>query len=102
MYRVACRGSHAVYYMTPKGKETKERYQWELRSQYRGEPIQGDITITIVLYFGDRRTHDWDNFHKITMDACNGILWTDDSQIIEAHVTKEYDPENPRTEIYVL
>lgn len=32
---------------------------------------------------------DWDNTAKLT-DACNGIVWRDDSQIVAAHVWKYY------------
>jgi Holliday junction resolvase RusA-like endonuclease len=35
---------------------------------------------------------DADNlFHKLT-DAMNGVLWTDDSVIVEVHLTKDYSP----------
>lgn len=32
---------------------------------------------------------DADNFAKM-LDACNLIVWTDDSQIVDLHVTKQY------------
>lgn len=47
------------------------------------------------------RKSDWDNFHKLSMDALTGIVWADDSQIVEANVRKEYDPKKPRIEIVV-
>ena len=88
--------------MTAAGKTAKEAYQYELKSQWKREPLTGDIIINVVMYFSDHRKRDWDNYHKLTMDACNGIVWEDDSQIVEAHVFKEHDADNPRTEIYVL
>jgi Holliday junction resolvase RusA-like endonuclease len=88
--------------MSKKGKERKEDYKWQLKSQYKGEPIAGDIIVNIILYFDNKRVHDWDNYHKASMDACSGIVWEDDVQIQEAHVFKEYDKDNPRIEIYVL
>ena len=33
---------------------------------------------------------DWDNVAKSICDAMNGIIYVDDTQIIEAHVTKQY------------
>jgi len=35
------------------------------------------------------------------MDALTGIVWEDDSQIVEALVKKRYDKENPRIEIVI-
>jgi Holliday junction resolvase RusA-like endonuclease len=43
------------------------------------------------------RPCDWDNLSKLTTDALNGLAWEDDSQILEAHVIKGMDRENPRT-----
>jgi Holliday junction resolvase RusA-like endonuclease len=33
---------------------------------------------------------DWDNVAKAITDALNGIVYVDDCQIVEAHVTKRY------------
>ena len=33
---------------------------------------------------------DWDNVAKSICDAMNGIVYGDDTQIVEAHVTKQY------------
>ncbi|WP_026678196.1 RusA family crossover junction endodeoxyribonuclease [Fictibacillus gelatini] len=43
---------------------------------------------------------DADNFVKAIKDACNQILWKDDSQIVDLHVSKFYS-EKPRIEIMV-
>jgi len=42
---------------------------------------------------------DWDNFGKI-LDACNLVVWVDDSQIVEGRVQKFYS-DQPRMEIRV-
>lgn len=36
---------------------------------------------------------DADNIAKIVCDALNGIVWVDDSQVSELHVTKRYGTE---------
>lgn len=36
---------------------------------------------------------DWDNVAKAITDACNGIVYVDDCQIVDAHVTKRYSDE---------
>jgi Holliday junction resolvase RusA-like endonuclease len=33
---------------------------------------------------------DWDNVAKSICDAMNGVVYGDDTQIVEAHVTKQY------------
>jgi len=96
IYRHACRGSFPTVYMSKRGKERKVEYKWEAKAQWKGKPLQGDVKIEVDLYFGTKRIVDWDNFHKLSMDALTGIVWEDDSQIIEATVRKYYRKANPR------
>lgn len=39
---------------------------------------------------------DFDNLTKWACDLANGVIWTDDSQIVEAHIVEQYS-ENPCT-----
>lgn len=96
------RSAGKIRYMTKTAKARKEQYQWEAKSQWEGEPLEGDICVNILLYFGNKRRNDWDNAHKLSMDSLEGICYNDDSQITEAHVFKLYDKENPRIEISLL
>ena len=43
---------------------------------------------------------DWDNIVKGVQDACNGIVFVDDKQIINSAMTKRY-AENARVEVRV-
>ncbi len=52
----------------------KEQYYWEASAQWKGKPLEGDAEIDIALYFGTKRKTDWDNFHKLSMDALTGIV----------------------------
>lgn len=88
-------------YMTTKAKNLKESYQWEAKSQWKDEPLECDLFVDIVLYFKDKRRRDWDNWHKISQDSLEGIVYKDDSQIQEAHVIKAIDKNNPRIEICI-
>ena len=90
------------HYMIKKARDLKEDYQWQAKQQYKGKILTEELAVNIILYFKDNRVRDWDNWHKISMDALSGIVWQDDKQIIEAHVFKEYDPENPRIEVVVV
>jgi crossover junction endodeoxyribonuclease RusA len=80
--------------LSAKGRENKEAMAWEARQQYRGQPISAPISVTVELRWPTRRNHDLDNI-KSLLDAMTGILWDDDGQIEELHITKCYDKANP-------
>jgi Holliday junction resolvase RusA-like endonuclease len=54
--------------MTAEGKTLKEQYQWEAKSQWEGQPLEGEIEVSITLYFGTKRRADLDNFNKLSLD----------------------------------
>jgi len=83
-------------YMTKNGQETKTSYQKQASAQWREKPIEHDhIELVINLFFNDKRRRDWDNYHKISGDALNGIVYKDDCQIHKATVTKNYTSGEP-------
>lgn len=88
--------------LSPKARALKEDYGWQAKQQYKGIPIGNELELYIKIYFGTKRKYDWDNFHKLSMDALTGIVWEDDSQIRKATVEKLYDKENPRIEIELI
>lgn len=102
IYKMTCRGKFASMYMSAQGKAIKTDYAWQAKQQFRKKLITGDIEIIIALYFGTKRKCDWDNFHKLSMDALTGIVWKDDEQIQRATVEKYYDKSNPRIEINIF
>ena len=101
IYAYHCKFGFPQGYMNKAGKDLKTDYQWQVKSQYHGKPIKGDIKMKVYLYFGTKRKCDIDNFNKILYDALTGILWEDDSQIQEVLTRKFYDKENPRIELLV-
>lgn len=102
VYKMTCRGRFATMYMDQMGKALKEDYKWQVKSQFKKKPLKGSLEIWIILYFGTKRRCDWDNFHKLSMDALTGMVWEDDEQILEAHVSKRYDKGKPRIEIEII
>lgn len=99
VYKITARGKFATMYMSAEGKTLKEDYGWQIKSQYKGKPKTGDIDVRIELFFGDKRVRDIDNYNKLILDACTGILWVDDSQIQSLLVIKNYSKSNPRAEL---
>lgn len=82
-----------------KYRDIKEAIAWEIRSGWKGEPLTEDVALNVIIFFGNNRANDIDNYLKIILDAAEGILFENDSQITELHVFKEYDKENPRVEL---
>ncbi len=99
IYKTICRGNFPSTYMSPQGKALKESYQGQIKLQYKGKPLKGDIDLRVELFFGDNRKRDIDNFNKILLDAFTGILWEDDSQIQSLLIVKNKDIKNPRIEL---
>ena len=48
-----------------------------------------------------RRFGDFDNLAKAVCDALNGVVFTDDSQIVRCVVEKITDGLNPRVEVEI-
>jgi crossover junction endodeoxyribonuclease RusA len=88
-----------IMYMSKEGKELKESYRDQAHIQWHRSLITDPVTIEIYLYFKDKRRRDIDNWHKILLDSLTGVIWDDDSQIIEMTVKKFIDPVNPRIEV---
>lgn len=61
----------------------------------------GDLCITLRFYRNTKIRADYDNLAKAVTDALNGMAYRDDSQIVEAHIFKGYDEDNPRVEIEI-
>ena len=89
-------------FLTSDGRDTKLDYQWQAKMQWKNPVILDEIELNIRLFFPDGRRRDWDNWHKISMDSLNGIVWKDDKQIYKATVEKFIDKRNPRIEIDVI
>lgn len=81
-------------------RQAKDAIGWEARAQYRGDPLQGPLAVTLDLHWPNRRKHDVDNI-KVLLDALSDILWNDDGQIVDLHTRKHFDKANPRVEMSV-
>ena len=89
--------------LSKKYRDTKKALQqemWALNSP--NKPEEGDVSVNIIFYFGNKRANDIDNCIKILLDAAEGILFLNDSQVTSLQVFKEYDKEDPRIEISVV
>ncbi|UQB00003.1 RusA family crossover junction endodeoxyribonuclease [Pediococcus pentosaceus] len=90
-----------------------------IKERYSTEPLQGALHVQIKFYRSVQKSvskverhrrllgvhrptmkPDIDNLFKAVTDACTGIVWKDDNQIVSTKSDKFYS-EEPRVEIYV-
>lgn len=62
--------------------------------------LRGDVALTMVVYFPNRRRRDLSNTLKVVEDALKGIAYGDDSQVADIHLRRRYDAANPRAEVW--
>ena len=91
----------------------------EYRHQYQGKPLEGPVYVKLDVFRKiqksiskqervKRLSHvhrplvkpDVDNYFKSVTDACTGLIWHDDAQVV-SETTNKYYSENPRIEIEV-
>lgn len=104
---------------TPQKTKTFEQTVAEAAKKAMGasEPLEGPLALSVRIYrvipkswskqkIKDAERNeirpiskpDIDNYIKAVMDACNGVLWVDDSQVVELHSHKAYS-KYPHVEI---
>lgn len=64
-------------------------------------PDRSRFAVELVVYEPDARRRDLDNQAKTVLDAMNGVVWADDSQIDALTVVRRLDRERPRVEVLV-
>jgi Holliday junction resolvase RusA-like endonuclease len=100
-------------------KLVKEQYRWQIKSQFRNEPLTTPIALDIIFHMPipkgtssikkkaminnvihHMKKPDCDNLIKFCGDTLNGIVFKDDAQICEIRAKKVYS-ENPGTTISI-
>lgn len=89
-------------YITTKGRVYKEAVENALVDGMVGKEIlKENIKVTMDFYINNQRKNDIDNFVKPMLDFMGEIVFVDDRQVVDLHVRKFYDKENPRVIITV-
>ena len=82
--------------------EAKEAVRVALRETIAGvQPTKDPYAVICRFYTRNRSKRDLDNLGKLVLDALNGIVWMDDSQVWQLYLRREVDRLNPRTEIEI-
>jgi hypothetical protein len=63
-------------------------------------PLTGEVAVTVHIY-RPRKTGDLDNRLKALLDSLTGCIWRDDKQVVEMHVYRRDDRDNPRAVVTV-
>lgn len=77
--------------------DTHHSFGWQARASWEGPPLTGPLAVEWMVVWpkGSRRGNtDLDNLVpalKAIQDSCNGIVWTDDSQIVDARYQQTKD-----------
>lgn len=91
-----------------KNPEWRTAVELFARESYKGQPLTGPLRLTVTFVVQRPKSHSGKNgllpkapafpitrpdatkLLRSTEDALTGILWIDDAQIVEQHVTKTY------------
>ena len=101
-------------------KTEREQVQWQIKSQFRGEPLTIPIALDLIFLMpiaesttntkkkqmangliAHTKKPDLDNLAKFILDAMNNLVFKDDSQVIEIRMKKIYST-SPGTVIRVI
>jgi Holliday junction resolvase RusA-like endonuclease len=81
-------------YLTKVGREFKQALAEQTVAQLPPDFVifTGPIKADIELYFADGRKHDVDNV-KALIDSFESVIYVNDSQIFDLHITKKLKQE---------
>jgi Holliday junction resolvase RusA-like endonuclease len=118
--RFSGRGGFVRSYDPPKSRAYKKKVAAAVKEQYHDEPINYAVHVQLSIYrpiqkslskkeremrlLGFHRPvvkGDIDNYFKAVTDACTGLLWVDDAQIVSTKTNKYYS-EDPHVEMLVM
>jgi len=78
------------FYTPRRTKEWEQSLAWAWAQEHGNKVLypQGSLGVLNAYFFHDKRSADLDNLLKSTWDACNGLAWKDDGQIVITHGCK--------------
>lgn len=90
-------------YTPQKTIDAQESLGWAMRGALRGRKPDAASFFAVTVYFHTKgwQRRDIDNLVKLVFDAATGIVWEDDSQVVELHARMYPAAVEPRTELTV-
>lgn len=117
--RFVSRGKFVQTYDPKKSKDYKKLVKQQVKAQFHEDLLSGALNVELKVYrpiqknitkkerelrlSGAHRPTikgDIDNYFKAVTDACTGLVWIDDAQIVSTQSNKYYS-DNPRVELVV-
>lgn len=87
---------------SPEYRQAKAACELLVRSQWRQPPLAGELALVARFWFPDYRKRDQTNYAKLLQDALSGIVYADDSQLVDVRLVRvAVDKANPRVELTV-
>jgi Holliday junction resolvase RusA-like endonuclease len=117
--RATSMGGH-IHMYDPKASRDYKQYVRLAAAEHKPKvPYEGPLEITVKVFrpipksFSQKRAKiaesgglrpitkpDADNYVKLIKDALKSVIWKDDAQVVDMHVSKFYS-DNPRIEVTV-
>ena len=94
--RLYARAGHGRRFLSKEGKEWKKLVNLKA-SKYK--PDDKRYKVEIKLTFPDRRVRDATNYQKITLDALEGRVYHNDTQIFDIRIRKRIHKGKKKTVI---
>lgn len=80
---------------------SEQAIRWHVSQLWGQPPLSGPLDVLIVSFFLKPASTskkvivpavkpDWDNLGKLVCDSLNGLLWSDDSRIVDGACKKRY------------
>lgn len=85
--------------VSSEAKAYKEQAAW-LAKAGGAQMLEGALSLSVDVYRA-RKAGDLDNKLKIVLDSLQGVLYANDSQIVEIHARLFDDKHNPRAIVSV-
>ena len=85
--------------VTDEARAYKEEIRYML-NQFSPIPKDKRVSINFTVFRPAQRG-DLDNYNKVMFDALQGLIYVNDSQIVEIHSFRKDDKHNPRVEFLV-
>ncbi len=84
-------------------KEAEDTIGWRIKAAYRELFLDefNQFGVRCFFFCKGYQRRDLDNMCKLIFDACTGIVWKDDSQVIELNSIVLRDSYKPRTELLI-
>lgn len=112
--RITTVGGFARTYTPAKTKEYEGRVRFEAQCSMQGQPLMtGAVELKLQIFMPipvsyskkkaalcreqkvvPTKKPDMDNVLKAVCDAFNGVVWVDDTQVVDCHVTKRFAEES--------